>query len=141
MDKRKFKRYRGLPNGLTESPRTFMDRHYGGKHSRQESGNITGIALETNRTELRDRGCSKITITGMDKVVAKSPEGRQQPEDHVMETNSPKERSKAWTRVKAMLDWSLCLMLAIICLTDTVDITTIPLHEGCQEILQTKSVE
>ena len=140
MDKRKFERYRGRPNGLKESPRTFMDRHYGGKHSRQESGKITGIVLETNRTKLRDRGCSKITITRMDKVVARSPEGQQQT-DHVMETNSPKERSKAWTRVKAMLDWSLCLMLVIICLTDTVDITTIPLHEACQEILQTKSLE
>ena len=54
MDKRKFERYRGRPNGLKESPRTFMDRHYGGKHSRQESGNITGIVLETNRTKTRD---------------------------------------------------------------------------------------
>ena len=137
----KFERYHGAPNGFTESPRTFMDRHYGGKHSRQESGNITGIVLETNRTELRDQGCPKITTTGVDKVVTKSPEGWQQPEDQVMKTNSPKEHLKAWTRVKTMLDWSLCLMLVIICLTDTRDITTISLHEGCQEILQTKSVE
>ena len=40
-----------------------------------------------------------------------------------------------------MLNWSLGLVLAIICLTDTVDVTTISLQEGCQEILQTKSVE
>ena len=40
-----------------------------------------------------------------------------------------------------MLNWSLGLVLAIICLTDTVDVTMISLHEGCQEILQTKSVE
>ena len=100
-----------------------------------------GIVLETNRTKTRDQGCFKITTTGVDKVVAKSPEGRQQPEDQVMETNSPKEHSKAWIRVKTMLDWSLCLMLVIICLTDTVDITMISLHEGCQEMLQTKSVE
>ena len=40
-----------------------------------------------------------------------------------------------------MLNWSLGLVLAIICLTGTVDVTTISLQEGCQEILQTKSVE
>ena len=141
MDKHKFERYHGVPNGFTESPRTFMDRHYGGKHSRQESGNITGIVLETNRTKTRDRGCSKTTTTGVDKVVAKSQEGRQQLEDQVRETDSPKEHSRAWTRMKAMLNWSLGLVLAIICLTDTVDVTTISLQEGCQEILQTKSVE
>ena len=97
MDKRKFERYRGIPNGLTESSKAFYDRHNGGKHSRLE--------------------------------------------DQVRETNSPKERPRAWTRVKAMLNWSLGLVLAIICLTDTVDVTAISLQEGCQEILQTKSVE
>ena len=40
-----------------------------------------------------------------------------------------------------MLNWSLGLVLAIICLTDTVDVTTISLQKGCQEILQTKRVE
>ena len=141
MDKRKFERYHGVPNGTTESPRTFMDRHYGGKHSRQESGNITGIVLETNRTRPRDQGCSKVITTRVDKAVAKSLEELEQLEDQVRETDSPKEHSRAWTRVKAMLNWSLGLVLAIICLTDTVDVTTISLDEGCQEILQTKSIE
>ena len=118
-----------------------MDRNCGGKHSRQESGNITGIVLETNMTRTRDQGCSKVITTGVDKVVTKSPEELEQLEDQVRETDSPKEHSRAWTRVKAMLNWSLGLVLAIICLTDTVDVTTISLQEGCQEILQTKSVE
>ena len=141
MDKCKFKRYHGVPNGTTESPRTFMDRNCGGKHSRQESGNITGIVLETNMTRTRDQGCSKVITTRVDKVVTKSPEELEQLEDQVWETDSPKERSKAWTRVKAMLNWSLGLVLVIICFTDTVDVTTISLDEGCQEILQTKSIE
>ena len=141
MDICKVEAYRGLSSGPTGNLRVFYDRHHGGKHSRQEPGSIPGIVLETNRTKMGDRGCFKITTTGVDRVVVKIPEGRQQLEDQVWETNSPRERPKPWTRVKAMLNWSLGLVLAIICLTDTVDVTMISLQEGCQEILQTKSVE
>ena len=73
--------------------------------------------------------------------MTKIPKGQQQLEDQVREPNSPRERPKSWTRVKAMLNWSLGLVLAIICLTDTVDVTMTPLQKGCQEILQTKRVE
>ena len=118
-----------------------MDRNYGGKHSRKESGNITGIVLETNMTGTRDQGCTKVITTRVDKAVARSPEELEQLKDQARETDSPKEHPRAWTRVKTMLNWSLGLVLAIICFTGTMDVTTISLDEGCQEILQTKSIE
>ena len=56
MDKCKVETYRGLPNGLTGNLKAFYERYNGGKHSRQESGSIPGIVLETNRTKTGDRG-------------------------------------------------------------------------------------
>ena len=141
MDKCKVETYCRIPNGLTGNLRTLYARHNGEKHKRQESGSIQRSVLETNKTTTGERGCSKITTTGVDRLATKIPKGQQQLEDQVREPNSPRERPKSWTRVKAMLNWSLGLVLAIICLTDTVDVTTIPLQKGCQEILQTKRVE
>ena len=141
MGKLKFGSNYGVPNGTMEGPRTLMDRNYGGKHSRKESGNITGIVLETNMTGTRDQGCTKVITTRVDKAVTRSPEELEQLKDQAQATDSPKERPRAWTRVKTMLNWSLGLVLATICFTGTMDVTTISLDEGCQEILQTKIIE
>ena len=78
-------------------------------------------------TVTRDQGCTKVITTRVDKAVAKRPEEQECP--------------RTWTRVKTMLNWSLGLVLAIICFTGTMDVTTISLDEGCQEKLQTKSIE
>ena len=118
-----------------------MDRNYGGKHSRKASGNKTGIVLETDMTGTRDQGCTKVITTRVDKAVAKRPEELEQLKDQTRKTDSPKERPRARTRVKTMLNWSLGLVLATICFTGTMDVTTVSLDEGCQEILQTEVIE
>ena len=81
MGKLKFGSNYGVPNGTMEGPRTLMDRNYGGKHSRKESGNITGIVLETNMIGTRDQGCTKVITTRVDKAVTKRPEELEQLKD------------------------------------------------------------
>ena len=141
MGKLRFGSNYGVPNGTIEGPRTLMDRNYGGKHSRKASGNITGIVLETDMTATRDQGCTKVITTRVDKAVAKRPEELEQLKDQTQKTDSPKERPRAWTRVKTMLNWSLGLVLGTICFTGTMDVTTVSLDEDCQEILQTEIIE
>ena len=92
-------------------------------------------------TGTRDRGCTKVITTRVDKAVAKHPEELEQLKDQTRKTDSLKEPPRAWTRVKTMLNWSLGLVLATICFTGTMDVTTVSLDEGCQEILQTETME
>ena len=102
LDKCKVETYCRILNGLTGNLITFYARHNGEKHKRQESGSIQRSVLETNKTTTGERGCSKITTTGVDRLANKIPKGQQQLEDQVRETNSPRERPKPWTRVKAI---------------------------------------